>query len=718
VTPTDARHAALRAGTLFDAARVRAVHEALASPTLREASEYLIEAALKAPGGAAAIISLVGDRRLVIVDQCGTLGDLPVAWSGPLARTIMGAVVETADVVAVDDTRQHPLYRNDPLVVAGWASVLAAPLIDADEHIVGVVALGDVRPRQWSPADRATLAGLTQLSPPDHQGISRTEQLAGDPTREVFLHLPCLIVDADLRVIAVHHAACQEIPALAQIRAGQNLHTVDSPVRDALIRAVSSAMSAATVDLVEWYDEHTGRWFEIHPERDLRGVGIDVRDITRWKAREAELIRAAYHDSLTGLPNRRLLSDRLHQALAHARREEHVVAVLFLDLDNFKQINDHFGHDSGDQLLVEVARRLEDSLREEDTAARLGGDEFVIVLPDVTNETGAVEVAQRIVQALHKPLPHPFAGITLSTSLGIALSNGIGNSAEELLQYADRAMYEAKTGGKNQFRVFGDSHPAAGPASVQVSRCPAGIVPYYQPQMDLGTGEIVAVEALARWCHPSRGLLEAREIIPLATQSGLIVDLGAHVVEHACEEMMRAARDLHVPPLELRVNLSAVELSSPGFVQQLKRITTRHAYPIESLTVEVHEADIATHLDIVPVLEQLGLLGITIALDSATLQRINPSALSNLHIREICLATSVVAGVDRDIDAAVRAAGIVSLARSWGMTVVAKGVERRQQLEQLALIGCSRAQGYFIGRPASRLHVIGSGHDEETERTA
>jgi len=423
----------------------------------------------------------------------------------------------------------------------------------------------------------------------------------------------------------------------------------------------------------------------------------------------AELEHHAFHDALTGLPNRALFDDRV--AHAHARLARHGVgmAVLFLDVDDFKLVNDGLGHAAGDELLREIAARVGGTLRSQDTAARLGGDEFAVLIEDVEGVEQAVRVGERLLAALHSPFTLSGRQIGITASLGIAVGDATASPAT-LLRHADLAMYAAKVRGNNQWELWHpDMEEAAGGRLQTVAELRQAVADdqfelRYQPIVDLQTGGVVAAEALVRWQHPQRGLLGAPEFIPLAEETGLIVPLGAWVLREAC----RQARDWQErfpgqPALTVSVNLSARQLCEPGLVDMVAAALDDAGLPARSLALEITETSLMRDADTaVATLARLRALGVTLAIDDFGTGYSSLAYLSRLPVDSLKIARPFIAAVESGGDPAL-IRGIIELVRSLGLQLVAEGIELLEQHERLRDLDCDLGQGFYYARPLEPL---------------
>ncbi len=444
--------------------------------------------------------------------------------------------------------------------------------------------------------------------------------------------------------------------------------------------------------------------------RDVEGEPLYwqgvLTDVTEQKVLEERLTHRAFHDQLTGLANRQLFVDRLGQALRRTRRSGRKVAVLFMDLDSFKVVNDSLGHETGDLLLVALGERLRRCLRPEDTLARFGGDEFVVLLEYIERRDHATQVADWIIEGLKRPFVVGGREHFVSASMGIALGKASTESPEDLLRDADTAMYRAKDGHAS-YRVFD-------PAMRQRVLNRLGLENdlrqamereefrlFYQPKVRLQEGTIAGVEALLRWEHPSRGLLLPEEFVSVAEETGLIVALGRWVLEEACRQV-KEWQDLHpmAPALVACVNVSVGQLRYPGLLDEVCSALGEGGIEARSLVLEITESALVNDMPTsMTTLKKLRDMGIGFALDDFGSEYSSLSYLMQLPVDFVKIDRSFVGGLGKDPKAAVIVAAIVSLAHSLGLEAVGEGVESAEQLEHLRSIGCDVVQGYHLARP-------------------
>ena len=455
-------------------------------------------------------------------------------------------------------------------------------------------------------------------------------------------------------------------------------------------------------------------WLTITAVKDKAGatthyVGTFV-DISQRKAAEDEIKHLAFYDSLTRLPNRRLLHDRLQQALAASARSLREGALLLIDLDNFKTLNDTLGHDKGDQLLQQVSQRLVACVRECDTVARLGGDEFVVMLEDLGDSPAEAAsqteiIGEKIIAALNQPYLLAEHDYQSTPSIGVTLFCGHRNSMDELLKQADLAMYQAKGAGRNTLRFFDAEMQAVVTASALLEAdLRQGIqknqfLLYYQPQVD-GAGRITGAEALLRWQHPQRGLVPPAEFIPAAEMSGLILPLGHWVMQQACRQLVCWAARPATAHLTLAVNVSSRQFRQPDFVTQVLAVLDSTGANPYRLKLELTESLLLDDVeDIIDKMNVLKVQGVSFSLDDFGTGYSSLSYLKRLPLAQLKIDQSFVRDILTDPNDAVIARTIVALGQSLGLAVIAEGVETEAQRGFLASYGCHAYQGYLFSRP-------------------
>ena len=431
-----------------------------------------------------------------------------------------------------------------------------------------------------------------------------------------------------------------------------------------------------------------------------------VHDVTERKALEERLEYQAFHDSLTDLPNRHLFANRLEHALERTERQSTKVAVLLMDLDGFKIVNDSLGHDAGDKLLVAVAERLRGCVRPEDTLARFGGDEFTVLIEDVEGPGDAARVAERIADQLRTPFSVEGRKIFARFSAGIALGDARTKGPDELLREADTAMYRAKEEASDH-RVF---DPVMHERSVKLLEFENDLkravearefVVHYQPIIDLRTAGVWGMEALVRWEHPKRGLLNPCEFVPGAEENGLVVPIGELVLEQACRSMARLQREHpRTPPLIVSVNLSARQIRRDDIAEIVERTLRESGLEARCLKLDITETSYIRILEgNTAALNRLRALGVGISLDDFGTGYSSLGYLKRLPADALKIDRSFVAGLGEDVEDTAIVSMVIELAHAFGMEVIAEGVESGAQAEQLREMGCDMAQGYFFAKP-------------------
>lgn len=458
-----------------------------------------------------------------------------------------------------------------------------------------------------------------------------------------------------------------------------------------------------------------GVTFNIH-ERKCREeeLAIANRALVEKNA-QLDLMNAALHalstsDPLTQLPNRRLLMDRLRQALNARIRSGRSGALLYIDLDDFKALNDTLGHDRGDSLLQQVARRLEFCVREGDVIARIGGDEFVIILEDLSEElveaaTQAETVGEKVLRALSQPYRFPSHEFRSTSSIGVALFNDDTQTAEELLRQADIAMYQAKKAGRNALRFFDQrmQHAIDSRTSLEAELRRAIELGqfrlFYQIKVD-GLGRPTGAEALIRWLHPERGLVLPEEFIPLAEETGLILDIGQWVLETACLQMRAWQQDDLTCNLTLSVNVSARQFQKAGFVEELKDLLLRHSVKPSLLRLELTESMLLENIgETIATMRALNAIGIRFSLDDFGVGYSSLQYLKQLPLDQLKIDRAFVRDLAGDKSDKAIVSTIIAMAASLDLDVVAEGVETDEQRDILTSRGCFSFQGYLFGRP-------------------
>ena len=436
-----------------------------------------------------------------------------------------------------------------------------------------------------------------------------------------------------------------------------------------------------------------------------------VVDITERREHEAALEYQAHHDSLTGLPNRTLLRDRIDQAIAHAWRHGYQVAVVFVDLDHFKLINDSLGHHVGDRLLLEVASRLKACVRGNDTVARQGGDEFVLVLTEQHDEDEMLGVVSRLLDAISQPWTNNGQEYGLSCSIGVSCYPRDGQDPDTLLRSADVAMYQAKTSGRNTYHCYTPELNQAISERLELENSLRHALEreefrvYYQPRIDVASGRIVGAEALIRWDCPGKGIVPPDSFISIAEETGLIIPIGQWILREACRQNS-AWRRAGLPPIAVSVNLSPIQFRHTGLVDSVADALADSGLDPASLELEVTESFVMHDAERINVaMQSLKALGVDIAVDDFGTGYSSLSYLKRFPVDRLKVDKSFVRDIDSDPDDAAIVRAIITLGHALNLRVVAEGVETAAHLDYLKLHGCDEVQGYYFSRPVPASHL-------------
>jgi diguanylate cyclase (GGDEF)-like protein/PAS domain S-box-containing protein len=505
---------------------------------------------------------------------------------------------------------------------------------------------------------------------------------------EVFGKPPPFLLDQDLQ----HFAALLRLALHGETSVGQEMtcRTRDGTILDVLVSIAPHRMDGSTVS----------------------GAICMMVDVTERKRAEALMVYLATHDRLTALPNRNLLDDRIAQAIRHAQRTNRLVAVMFLDLDRFKLVNDSLGHDRGDYLLEKIAHRLRGCVRADDTVARLGGDEFVVLMPDLQREEDAGVVARKVLATLPAPVRLDSEEVSVSTSIGIALYPRDGESSHDLLKNADSAMYTAKESGGHTYRFYS---PEMNERLLERLSLEGGLrraleggemLMHYQPIVALDSGRLAGVEALVRWNSAERGLVPPGSFIPLAEVTGLIVPLGEWTLRRACEQVA-GADPLQLADCSVSVNLSPRQFLEDDLEERICAALEGSGLAAERLELEITEGVIMQHIErAVPKIRRLRESGVRIALDDFGTGYSSLGYLKQFAVDRIKIDRSFVHGLPGDQGDAAIVRAILALARSLGIEVVAEGVESAAQRAFLLDEGCRLGQGFLFSRPVPLEQIV------------
>jgi diguanylate cyclase (GGDEF)-like protein/PAS domain S-box-containing protein len=532
-----------------------------------------------------------------------------------------------------------------------------------------------------------------------------------------------MIADAEGTILRANRALCEQIGYRPEELVGQHVGLFRSGRHDVqFYRDMWAIIEADGFWQGEvWNRRKSGEiypvWMTITAVEDRQGQRshfvATYSDVTERKEAERQIRHLAFYDALTSLPNRRLLLDRLHQAMLSGQRNSMYGALLFIDLDNFKTLNDTQGHLVGDQLLIEVAQRLRECVREQDTVARLGGDEFVIVLEQLHLEASkaahqAEQISEKILNRINQPYRLQEREHHSSPSIGVSLFHGQQENSEELLKRADMAMYQAKAAGRNTIRFFDPSMQktieakASMESDLRQALEVGQLSLHYQVQIN-DDGSLHGAEALLRWEHPLRGMVSPAEFIPLAEESALILPIGQWALRAACQHLQQwSGTELEAMPLA--INISARQFRQTDFVEQVRQMLEEHQLAPQRIKLELTESMVLDDVnDTIEKMRQLREHGCRFSLDDFGTGYSSLAYLRRLPLDELKIDQSFVRdiGIDSNDDAIVRA--VIALATSLGLNTVAEGVETEQQRDFLHAHGCTAYQGYLFGRPLEQL---------------
>jgi len=709
------------------ARRERALREAGSALVTATNREGIYEATLEAAK------TVAGQRALLRVLTVDGEEATVVAADG--GGDVHGVVVPFAALEEWKHTRlrEHRSYqvsaadfrfREQLHVPSEESSVLVAPMFVGDAlHAVMVVAI----PERMAQAATNTIEALASQAALALESAVLTEELLLKQSEARFASLVrnasdvVTTVDIDTTITyaspSTHRTLGYEAEALEGTRFIDLVHDDDK----------TRAMSYITAEGVE--GEGAGSTLEVRVRRsdggyiyaetqrtnlahdpNVHGIVLTTRDVSERREFEEQLSHQAFHDSLTGLANRVLFRDRVSHALERQQRDRKPVAVLFMDLDDFKTINDSLGHAAGDVLLREVGDRIRETLRGPDTAARLGGDEFAVLLEDGGDGIQAADVAERLIGALVDPFHLESKEVFVRASIGIAVveaDDAPVDGVESLMRNADVAMYMAKEKGKNRYQMF---EPAMHETALKRLELKADLqralehgefILQYQPVIELDTGRVSGVEALIRWIHPERGLVPPLDFIPLAEETGLIVPIGRWVLEEAC----RYAAGLHErfpsdPPLHMAVNLSAKQLARAEIVPDIRGILEASGLTPHALILEITESVMMADMELSIVrLRELKELGVQIAIDDFGTGYSSLNYVRRFPVDILKVDKSFIDGVSEDGESSALTAAVIELAGILSLKPVAEGIERLDQLQRLLELHCALGQGYYFAKP-------------------
>ncbi|WP_240141499.1 EAL domain-containing protein [Nitrosomonas sp. HPC101] len=633
-----------------------------------------------------------------------------------------GTAAFRGEMVIISDINRHLYWEHllDLTYKAGLHACWSLPFKDANNHVLGTFAIYHRKVCEPSSEDLALIHEFASFAALAVQKTYAAEALRLSATVFESIHEGVVITDMEPRIIAVNQAYTRITGYDEAYVLGRNPKIIKSGLHD---KAFYQAMWSTLRTTGHWSGEvwNRRRNGEIYPQwltisavydasrRDednpCNYVGV-FTDISQIKQSEAQLAQLAHYDPLTSLPNRLLVQSQLHHAVEQARRHDLLISVLYIDLDRFKNVNDSLGHPVGDELLIKLAERMKERVREEDTLARLGGDEFLLVLENVCDPGDPAFVAQSLISLLASPFVLPSGHeIFINASIGISLFPDDASSATELIQHADMAMYQAKKEGRNTYRYHTTALSiAANERLIMENRLryalAAGeLVLHYQPVVDARTGYVVGVEALVRWQSPGEAMVPPGKFISIAEETGLIVPLGEWVLRSACQQA-RAWMDAGLPPLVMAVNLSVRQFQSENLVGMVRRILEETQLPADYLELELTESMFMEHAEqSIETLNKLKALGVYLAIDDFGTGYSSLIYLKRFPIDKLKIDQSFVRDLADDPSDREIAATIIAMARGLKLGVLAEGIESEQQLAFLRLHDCDYYQGHLFHRP-------------------
>ncbi len=637
---------------------------------------------------------------------------------GPASAAIIGGVHKVFNHFLEDANA----YWHSAAVKFNFNSVGAFP-ISRGGKIFGCIAVYSSELNFFSSGHIDLMSGLADditfaLDNLDREQQQRVAAIKLEQAATVFEYSKegIMVTDAHNIIISVNRSFVEITGYAAEEVIGQNPKILSSGLQPP---EFYERMWVQIVETGSWQGEVWDRRKsgEVYPEaltviqvKNSDGVVINhlaiFSDISERKIAQERIQQLAHYDVLTGLPNRVLFSDRLEQAIIAAQRNHSKIALLFLDIDRFKQINDTLGHGVGDRLLQNVGQRLLSCVREQDTVSRQGGDEFILVLSDA-GCAGAEVVAQKVLQSILQPYSIEEHDLRITASIGIAVYPDHAKDSESLIKYADVAMYQAKENGRNCYSTF---HPAMNESSYERLKLETALRAalerdqlrvYYQAQVDLQDGRIVGCEALVRWLHPELGMIYPDKFIPLAEETGLIISINHWVLEQAIKQC-RAWRDAGFNALTMSVNLSALQFRQHNLLPQVKDLLDKYELPPQVLDLELTEGILMQGVErTLATLHELSAMGVILSLDDFGTGYSSLSYLKRFPIQQLKIDQSFVRDVINDASDATMVRTIILMAHSLKLDVIAEGVETQEQAAFLMQCGCERAQGYHFRRPVT-----------------
>jgi diguanylate cyclase (GGDEF)-like protein/PAS domain S-box-containing protein len=718
-----------------DGSLSRVVSGRVASMALIVASVLVVASELVDPGSySRTSVLLVGGLTLVV-----GIATWWIPWARLPRRTVLWMVpfalvaVDLGYVYADRNGFNYAVTFVIIFVLVGltqlrWTSAKMAPLLAAAYLLPLLMAPGNLSTVGLG-SGLFVIPVCILLGETAAWGMSRlaeaTEEIAEgeESIRQLFEEAPIGIsrMGIDCRLIEVNRAFAEIVGYAPAELVGVELRVLTHPDDLEATQVLVGKLIAGEVDRFRFekrYIHAEGRpvWVSVNGSivRDAQGEPLfligQIEDVTERRALREELALTAVTDPLTGLPNRALFMEHLESALRRTEGTGHRIALMFLDLDRFKLVNDGIGHDAGDRLLKRVGQRLQGALRSGDMLARFGGDEFT-VLCEVSGESEVLDIVGRLRQAMATPVAEPDFEQFVSLSIGVALSTTVSMVPSVLLRCADVAMYQAKHLGPGRFVIYEDQDEGDAGRNLRTSnelhRAIVGsqLVLHYQPFVDVEDLRLVGTEALVRWQHPERGLLSPGEFIELAEECGLMVQLGAWVLREACRQgaqwmVARAASGLTGPLPSMSVNISPQQLSEPGFAELVAEVLAETGFPADSLWLEITEgALLRDPAAAIAILQTLRSLGSHLAIDDFGTGYSSLSYLKRLPVEALKIDRSFIEQLDEGADDRAIVEAIVALGRTLGLGVVAEGIERPDQAIELASLGCHLVQGFLYGKP-------------------
>ncbi|ESP91899.1 EAL domain-containing protein [Pseudoalteromonas luteoviolacea] len=553
--------------------------------------------------------------------------------------------------------------------------------------------------------------GFKQQKLAEQNALDRHSVLQG-----IFSALPDIffIIDRQSKILECHYGRDDNLPVPEKQFVGQQLIDIlPSHAAKHFAKAISTIEQSSQLTQIEYKLENTDstKHFEARlnaiPQSDK--LVIAVRDITDKKRQEEVILKHAFYDTLTNLPNRFLALDRLQQMIHEAKRNQQLIAVGFIDLDDFKKVNDSMGHEVGDKVLVHSASVLKGALRKHDTVARLGGDEFIILLGDIQTHHDITAIATKLVQLFRSPFEIDERAFTISLSLGVAVFPDDADTPNELLRKADSAMYSAKHMGRNTFSFFTESmsqdlnRRLKLEDSMRSALVNQEFEVYFQPQYDLSSRFVVGAEALLRWYNTELGWVSPAEFIPLAEQTGYIIELGEFVLEQAMQQIC-TLQDFHPHPYRIAVNLSPRQFKDPNLVNSISRMINKYQIDTQLLELEITEGVLLTGDALVKdALFEFHQLGVLVSMDDFGTGYSSLNYLRLYPFDVVKIDQSFIFDMHTSEQVRQLVHTIITMAHNLGIKVIAEGIETQLQLDILAALGCDLGQGYFLGKPMAKI---------------